>query len=74
VGAPTLWNMLPSSVKSVENIAKFRRHLKTYLCNFFLSTIASINQSDDNWICLMTVRSINPFCFDAPDIGAIEVN
>ena len=33
VGAPTLWNMLPSSVKSVENIAKFRRHLKTYLYN-----------------------------------------
>ena len=25
---PTLWNMLPSSVKSVENTAKFRRHLK----------------------------------------------
>ena len=24
VGAPTLWNMFPSSVKSVENIAKFR--------------------------------------------------
>ena len=33
VGAPTLWNMLPSSVKSVENIAKFRRRLKTYLYN-----------------------------------------
>ncbi|WP_240991771.1 hypothetical protein, partial [endosymbiont of Tevnia jerichonana] len=33
VGAPTLWNMLPSSVKSVENIIKFRRHLKTYLYN-----------------------------------------
>ena len=39
-----------------------------------------INQSDDNLICLPTMRSINPFCFDAPlslvskDIGAIEVN
>ena len=33
VGAPTLWNMLPSSVKSVENIAKCCRHLKTYLYN-----------------------------------------
>ena len=33
VGAPSLWNMLPSSVKSIENIAKFRRHLKTYLYN-----------------------------------------
>ena len=31
---PTLWNMLPSSVRSVENIAKFRSHLKTYLHNF----------------------------------------
>ena len=31
VGAPTLWNVLHSSVKSVENIATFRRHLKTYL-------------------------------------------
>ena len=34
LAAPTLWNMLPSSVKSVGNIAKFRRHLKTYLYNF----------------------------------------
>ena len=36
VGAPTLWNMFPSTsnVKSVENIAKFRHHLKTYLHNF----------------------------------------
>ena len=25
VGAPTLWNMLPLSVKSVDNIAKFHR-------------------------------------------------
>ena len=81
VGAPTLWNMLPSSVKSVENIAKFRRHLKTSVQSG-LSTIAPwrINQSDDNLICLPTMRSINPFCFDAPlslvskDIGAIEVN
>ena len=37
VGAPTLWNMLPSSVKSVENIAKFCCHLKTYLCNLAYS-------------------------------------
>ena len=33
VGAPTLWNVHTSSVKSVENIAKFHRHLKTYLYN-----------------------------------------
>ena len=44
VGVPTLWNMLHSSVKSVENIAKFRHHLKTYLqpC---LSTIELPNVS-----------------------------
>ena len=28
VAASTLWNMFPSSVRSVENITKFRRHLK----------------------------------------------
>ena len=39
VGAPTLWDMLPSSVKTFENIAKFRHHLKTPL-QHFLSTIA----------------------------------
>ena len=33
MGAPNFWNMLLSSVKSVENIAEFRRHLKTYLYN-----------------------------------------
>ena len=33
MGAPNFWNMLLSSVESVENIAEFRRHLKTYLYN-----------------------------------------
>ncbi len=33
VAAPTLWNMLPLIVRSVKNITKFRRHLKTYLYN-----------------------------------------
>ena len=33
VGVPILWNRLPSSVKSVENIAKFRRYLKMYIYN-----------------------------------------
>ena len=46
---PCIWNVLPSGVKSVENIAKFCHHVKTSLqpC---LSTIAPrrINQSDDN--------------------------
>ena len=28
--APTLWNMLLSNVKSVENIVNFRRYLETY--------------------------------------------
>ena len=40
VGAPTLWNMLPSSVNSVENIAKFRHHLKMTPLQPYLSTIA----------------------------------
>ena len=33
VGATTPWNMLPSNVKSVDNIAKIRRHLTTYFYN-----------------------------------------
>ena len=49
VGAPTLLKMITSTVKSVENIAKFCRHLKTPL-QLCLSTIAPwhINPSDDN--------------------------
>ena len=30
-GSPTPWNMLPSSATTVEHLAQFRRHLKTYL-------------------------------------------
>ena len=30
---PTLWNVLPSSVKAFGNITKFRRHLNTFLYN-----------------------------------------
>ena len=33
VATLALWKTLPSSVRSVEDIAKFRRHLKTYLYN-----------------------------------------
>jgi len=34
VSVSTLWNVLPSSsVKLVENTARFRHHLKTYLYN-----------------------------------------
>ena len=33
VGTPTLWTVLPLRGKSVEGIAKFRRHLETYLYN-----------------------------------------
>ena len=63
VNAPTLWNMFPSSVKLVANIAQFRRHLKKKPLQLCLSTIAtsSINQSDDNWICLLILRSISLF-------------
>ena len=52
------------SVKSIENIAKFRRHLKTYIYNLAYPPPKApwrINQSDDNWICLLTPRSMNPF-------------
>ena len=30
---PTVWNMLPSNVRSVEHIAKVRDHIKAYLYN-----------------------------------------
>ena len=54
VGVPTLWNMLPSSDKS-KNIAKFRCHLKTHFQPCLFTTAPwRINQSDENWICLLT--------------------
>ena len=31
IASPALWNSLPVSVKSFEDISTFRRHLKTYL-------------------------------------------
>ena len=33
VATPTVWNSLPTSVKSEGNIVSFRRRLKTYLFN-----------------------------------------
>jgi len=33
VAASALWNMFPSVVRSTENIAKFRHHLKAYFYN-----------------------------------------
>ena len=61
VSAPSLWNMLSSSVKSVEHIAKLS--FKDTLLQHCLSTIAPwrISQFDDIYICLLTLRSINPF-------------
>ena len=38
LGAPSPRNMLPSCVKSVETIAKFRCHLKTYLYSLTYSS------------------------------------
>ena len=58
MGGPSLWAMLPSRVISVDNIAKFCRHLKTYIYNVAFTTLR-INQSDNNWVCLLTLRSIN---------------
>ena len=48
----SIQNMLHSNVKSVENIAKFRYHLKTCLYTLPMH---------DNWICLLTLLAINPF-------------
>jgi len=42
----------------IENTAKFRRHLKTYLYN---CQFLGVYQFDDNWNCLLTPRSINHF-------------
>ena len=63
MGAPTLWNMVSYSVKSVENIAKFLS-FKDILLQPCLSTIVPwrINKSNDNWTCLLTLA----FCIDAP--------
>ena len=47
------------SAKSVEHIVKFHCHLKDIPVEPCLSTIAA-NQSDDNRLCLLTLRSISP--------------
>ena len=31
VAAPTLWNDIPDSIKSSEDLSSFKRNLKTYL-------------------------------------------
>ena len=62
---------LPSSIKSLENIAKFRRHLKHTLCKFAYPPQLAL--------CgLLAMRSSNPFVFDArlsmtKDLCAIEI-
>ena len=64
VGAPSLWDMLPSSVNQLKILLNSARHLKTYLYNLAYPPLVpgvSINQSDDKWICLLTLRSNNPF-------------
>ena len=58
-------------------------HARASACGvcLVLSTIAPwrLNQSIDNWIYLLTLRSMNHFCIDAPlslvskDLDAIEV-
>ena len=55
VDVSTLWNMLLTSVKSVENIAKSRRHFKTYLYNLAYPPWR-INQCGHNWNCLFTLE------------------
>ena len=34
VAAPIIWNELPTTLKSCESLASFRKNLKTYLCKF----------------------------------------
>ena len=52
VGAPTLWDMFPSSVISVENISKFRHYLNIHL-QPWLSTVAGfISESFFSTVCL----------------------
>ena len=54
IAAPTLWKILPSSIKSIENIAKFRSHLNTYLHNLaYPSYLTGIS------INLLTTGSVN---------------
>ena len=67
VGAPNLCNMLPSDVKSVEHIAKFRHYLKAYLYN-----LAYVPQLRGVPISLMTTCCIDArLSLVSKDFGAI---
>ena len=79
--APSLWNNLPLSVRSVTSVATFRRRLKTYL---FDLAFFPVDTSGPN--CLLILRNdSNDFAFEhrsgccatepgyAGDIGAIEI-
>ena len=65
VAAPTLWNSLPVSVKSVGNIATFRRKLNTNLHNSptYQSKCLQLE-------LLIDYKLINSFCFGVvPSLG-----
>ena len=62
MGAPTLWNMFPSSVKSVAYcyVPSSFKDIQPCLSNM---APGRINQSDDNWNYSLTLRLIKQFVF-----------
>jgi len=38
VAGPSVWNSLPSDIRHITDISKFKRHLKTYLFNLYFNT------------------------------------
>ena len=67
VAAPTLWNSLPLSIKSVGNITTFCLELKTHLLiNLLILHSSPAYQSNCLQLELITdYELLNPFCFGA---------
>ena len=70
VTAPIIWNELPTTLKSCESLASFRKHLKTYLLKNCFSTLNSRRplKTDDDpcmspaleydyWFCFVVLLS-----------------
>ena len=66
LAAPTLWNSLPVNVKSVGNLATFRRKLKPTCLNLFILHSSPAYQSNCLKLeLLINYELLNPFCFGA---------
>ena len=66
VAAPTLWNSLPVSVKSVGNIATFCHQLKTTCLNLLILHSSPAYQSNCLVLeLLIDYELLNSFCFGA---------